>query len=164
MSCLVISHELSGFSEYLNEQFILLIFNFFSLFLLKIFIIFIIFDILLIGFIFWKISRKKIPANVKKDIILRFAKIKNIQEGQLKILEGDKLLDLALSQSGYTGSLGEKLKKAGGRFTNLNRVWAAHKLRNKIAHEANFSLNKNEVDQALRAFAQALTDLGILKS
>ena len=68
-------------------------------------------------------------------------------------------MDYALKKHGFEGSLGEKLKKAGPRFNDLNAVWSAHKLRNRIAHELS-EINKEEAKRALKQFKRALNDLG----
>ena len=76
------------------------------------------------------------------------------------ILDADKLLDYALGKKGYMiGSIGEKLKKAGPRFSDLNGVWRAHKFRNRLAHELT-EVNKEEAKDALKQFKRALNDLG----
>ena len=75
------------------------------------------------------------------------------------VLDADKLLDYALSQHGFVGSVGEKLKKAGARFSDLDAVWRAHKLRNKLAHELG-GVPKHDTKAALSHFKRALNDLG----
>ncbi|MDD3066210.1 MAG: hypothetical protein PHO48_00015 [Candidatus Gracilibacteria bacterium] len=77
------------------------------------------------------------------------------------ILEADKLIDYVLGKYGYTGSMGEKLKKAQRIFTDINAVWAAHKIRNRLAHELEFHPTKNDVDFVLASFGKALRDLEI---
>ncbi len=84
-----------------------------------------------------------------------------IADPSRKILEADKVLDAALSLLGYSGTLGEKLKKAGPRFRNLNAVWSAHKLRNAIAHDLDHRLTSEEASRAMRGFHSALRDLGM---
>ncbi len=79
------------------------------------------------------------------------------------VVEADKLLDKALCEMGTPGkTMGERLKHAGGRFTKLNSVWYAHKLRNQIAHEHGFKLEYNQARHALNVFRQALKDLGAI--
>jgi len=76
------------------------------------------------------------------------------------ILDADKLLDYALNKKGKKGSLGEKLKNEGEYiFSDINGVWNAHKLRNKIAHEIS-SVSEKEVSRALNSYKRALNDLG----
>jgi hypothetical protein len=81
---------------------------------------------------------------------------------QLAILNADKLLDKALKARGYKGdTMGDRLKNARTAFKNNNAVWAAHKLRNQIAHE-DVEIKPHTVRQALAAFKTALKDLGAL--
>jgi hypothetical protein len=81
------------------------------------------------------------------------------------IMEADKLLDFCLGKTlglKYEKvSLGEKLKLTGGVFSDLNGVWFAHKLRNKIAHELDFRVSMGEAKRALAAFKRAFIDLGV---
>ena len=79
------------------------------------------------------------------------------------IIEGDKLLDKAMVEMGVSGkTMGDRLKKAGGRFTNLNAVWRAHKLRNAIAHESDVEISYKQAFNALAIYKQALKDLGAI--
>jgi len=79
------------------------------------------------------------------------------------IIDGDKLLDKAMIEMGVPGkTMGDRLKKAGGRFTNLNAVWRAHKLRNAIAHESDLEISYKQAFNALAIYKQALKDLGAI--
>ena len=79
------------------------------------------------------------------------------------IIEGDKLLDKAMVEMGISGkTMGDRLKKADGRFTNLNAVWRAHKLRNAIAHESDVEISYKQAFNALAVYKQALKDLGAI--
>ena len=79
------------------------------------------------------------------------------------IIEGDKLLDKAMMEMGVLGkTMGDRLKRIGGRFTNLNAVWRAHKLRNAIAHEADLEISYKQAANALAIYKQALKDLGAI--
>ena len=79
------------------------------------------------------------------------------------IIEGDKLLDKALIEMGIPGkTMGDRLKRAGSRFSNLNGVWRAHKLRNYIAHEPGFEISYKQAHNALGVYRQALKDLGAI--
>jgi len=82
---------------------------------------------------------------------------------QMAILNADKLLDRALRERGYRGNtMGERLKTAGSAFGNINAVWAAHKLRNRIAHETDVNITYTTARRALATFKQALKDLGAI--
>lgn len=79
------------------------------------------------------------------------------------VMKADKLLDAALKDHGVKGStMGERMKAARSLFRNNNAVWAAHKLRNRVAHENNISVNPKTVQHALKAYKMALKDLGAL--
>lgn len=79
------------------------------------------------------------------------------------IIDADKLLDKALIEMGASGkTMGDRLKKIGGRFSNLNGVWRAHKLRNAIAHESDIEVSYKQASGALAIYKQALKDLGAI--
>lgn len=81
----------------------------------------------------------------------------------LSVLGGDKLLDQALKESGYKGqTMGERLKGATPKLSNRNAVWAAHKLRNQIAHEPDVQMSYDTARRALASFKQALKDVGAI--
>jgi len=81
---------------------------------------------------------------------------------KLAVLEADKLLDYTLGKLGKKGNLGEKLRNSKKLFSDLNAVWAAHKLRNRIAHEVSLELAPTEAAKAIRNFERALRDLKAL--
>lgn len=99
----------------------------------------------------------------------RWLKIENsLVKGQrqtynLAVLNADKLLDRALTEMGLPGkTMGERMKRVNDKFTKVNSVWYAHKLRNQIAHESDFELDYDEASRALAGFRQALKDLGAI--
>lgn len=82
---------------------------------------------------------------------------------QLAIMNADKLLDRALKERGFKGvTTGERMTSASRTFMKREAVWAAHKLRNRLAHEENVRLNLKVTKQALASFKHALKDLGAL--
>ena len=79
------------------------------------------------------------------------------------VVEADKLLDKALCEMGVQGkTMGDRLKRSSEKFSQLNSVWYAHKLRNQIAHEHGFKLEYNQSRHALETYKQALKDLGAI--
>lgn len=81
----------------------------------------------------------------------------------ISVIEADKLLDRALNEMGLPGkTMAERLKRVADRFEQPNAVWAAHKLRNQIAHENDFEVQYNQANRALAAIRQALKDLGAI--
>ena len=87
----------------------------------------------------------------------------NKQSYNVVVIDADKLLDKALNEMGMPGkTMGERMKRAGGYFSQVNSVWYAHKIRNQIAHEHGFSVDYNQAKHALASFKQALKDLGAI--
>ena len=79
------------------------------------------------------------------------------------IIEADKLLDKALIEMGVPGkTMGDRLKRSGDKFTDINAVWRAHKLRNAIAHETDLEIGYKQASNALAIYKQALKDLGAI--
>ena len=79
------------------------------------------------------------------------------------IFEADKLLDNALRDKGLSGkTMGERMKRWQGKWTNGNGIWAAHKIRNQLAHETGAKVDYNRAKQALIAYKQALKDVGAI--
>ena len=79
------------------------------------------------------------------------------------IIEADKLLDKALVEAGAPGkTMGDRLKRSGGKFTDINAVWRAHKLRNAIAHEPDLEVGYKQATNSLSIYKQALKDVGAI--
>jgi hypothetical protein len=79
------------------------------------------------------------------------------------VSEADKLLDYALKNTSVRGeTMGERLKNSGGRFSDINAIWSAHKVRNALAHEAEFDLVPAQAQEAINSLERGLRDLGAL--
>lgn len=101
------------------------------------------------------------PAHVVEEVRTEWKELIRSRDHRHSILEADKLLDYALAKMGYHGSLGAKLKKAPSLFTNINDVWAAHKIRNNIAHKLNYKVDEGTYKKTMLQFKQAFKDLNI---
>ena len=82
-------------------------------------------------------------------------------EWKIAILEADALLDDILTRTGYEGeSLGERLKKIEpSDFEHLQDVWDAHKVRNRIAHDAEYDITKPAAEEVIKKYESALKEL-----
>jgi len=119
---------------------------------------------LYLGFSFVvNVMGKKWSVADKKFFQENWTRILNFTDQKNAVMEADKLLDSVLKKRGYQGSMGDKLKKHGQVFSDLNGLWTAHKLRNKLAHELDFRLSDAEAKQAIRTFKKAFEDLGLFK-
>ena len=123
--------------------------------------LFILVDVVIIYFVFFRKNRN-FSEKDKRMIFAHWQKITMERDHRRAILEADKLLDHVLKMRGYKGSLGEKLKKCNNVFADINAVWEAHKIRNKIAHELDFHISTAEGSKAIGNFKRALRDLGAL--
>ena len=117
--------------------------------------------ILLVGL--GQFTRRRSGLDIKyyRDKWEKIEQVQKIGEAgwQVAIIQADKLLDQALKERGFTGdTMGERLKSSHAG----DRVWAAHKVRNRIAHETDVKLNPIVVGQALRGFKQGLKNVGAL--
>jgi len=78
------------------------------------------------------------------------------------LIEADKLLDYVMIQKGYTGnSMGDRLKSGGSAFGDLNSIWDAHKLRNRMAHDISHDMVPAEFKKAIASLGQGIKDLGV---
>ena len=79
------------------------------------------------------------------------------------VIDGDKLLDKAMMEMGVPGkTMGDRLKYSGDKFTDINAVWRAHKLRNALAHEDDLEITYQQAVRALSIYKQALKDIGAI--
>ena len=135
-------------------------------------VVLLILAILFIGilvFIAISITGNKVYSFDKEEYQAEFLAIENSlrKDNELSfnaaVIEADKLLDKALMEMGLPGkTMGERMKSAQNKFSSNNSVWYAHKIRNQIAHERNFKIDYNKAAHALKAYRQALKDLGAI--
>lgn len=83
---------------------------------------------------------------------------------KLAILEADKILDDALRVAGARGeTMADRLKSIStGDLPIVNELWEAHRVRNRIAHEQNYNLDRLTADKALSIYQKAFQELGLL--
>ena len=115
------------------------------------------------------LTKKRAHHFNKEEYQTRFLQIENklnkdnAATYNLTVINGDKLLDKALMEAGIPGkTMGERLKKCGDKFSDINAVWRAHKLRNAIAHEDDLEISYKQAMTALSIYKQALKDLGAI--
>jgi hypothetical protein len=98
-----------------------------------------------------------------KQILMRFNKGDD-SNLKLAVIEADKLFDEVLKRSGFQGeSMGDRMTRiTPAQISNIEALWQAHKLRNRIVHEPDYELNRAEAELAVNIYRQALEELGIL--
>jgi len=80
---------------------------------------------------------------------------------KLAVIEADKIFDNLLKRIGYQGDdMGERLKQiTSAQLANIDEIWHAHKVRNRLVHEENFQLKEYEAKRVIEIYKRALDDL-----
>jgi hypothetical protein len=125
---------------------------------------------LVVLFVIAKVGRHlgKFQRRLNKDYFSQkwlelLARVKTPEGMVLAIIDADKLLDEALKRKNFHGkTMGERLVAAQRSLSDNDAVWYAHKLRNRLVHEPEVRLKKNEAQNALAGFKKGLHDLGAL--
>ncbi|MBU2214044.1 hypothetical protein KKC44_00460 [Patescibacteria group bacterium] len=122
------------------------------------FIIIVTLAVLMLVYMVWSLrnGRRKLSSQAHKKIMALWFAMEQMHDPVRKVMEADAIFDRALKELGYEGALGDKLKAAGPHISNLDAVWSAHKLRNRLAHEPGGAVSDSEVKGALSAFKKAL--------
>jgi hypothetical protein len=115
--------------------------------------------VIVLALVFVKTQKRGMSASSKAKVMNAWKHAMGIPDPVRKVIEADKVLDLALNELGFKGTVADKLKKAGPRFSDVNGVWRVHKLRNTLAHETGAHLSDGEAANAMRTFEKAINDL-----
>ncbi len=86
-------------------------------------------------------------------------------EWKMAIIEADSLIDDIMKRIGYKGeTLAERLKTIEpSDFENLQNIWEAHKIRNRIVHEpGKMELDRSTAQAAIEKYEKALRELKYL--
>lgn len=97
--------------------------------------------------------------------IVMALKSASVSDWKIAVLEADSLLEELFETLPYLGdNLGERLKNTPrGAIGTLEDAWAAHKLRNRIAHEgASFTMTKSEFVDALAQFERVFREFNYI--
>ncbi len=107
------------------------------------------------------------PADSKTKALKKWQSIKNrlesdnISQYKAAILEADRIVDDILSKVGYKGNnLAERLEQVNpGQLENMERLKKAHKIRNRIIYEKDFSIDKKTAGETLEIYENLLKEL-----
>lgn len=102
----------------------------------------------------------KTHRNEQWDNLLKYLESENSSDWKLAILEADKLLDKMVEKMGYPGAnLGERLRVIEpSDFLTLQEAWEAHKIRNRIAHEAQYQLTEREARKTIGLYEKVFRE------
>ena len=99
--------------------------------------------------------------NKKWNKLLERVKSGDERDLRLAIIEADSLIDEILKEHGHPGNdMGERMKLIHpSEIDNLNDLWEAHKLRNRLVHEADFHLSINEAKRIIGIYHKTIEEL-----
>jgi len=93
----------------------------------------------------------------------------NLKKGDEKSLKSaiasaDRLLDELLKISGYPGkNMNERLEQVGpAQLSNINDVWSAHKISERIAEEKDFNLNEQEAEMLINIYKKSFQEFELI--
>lgn len=117
------------------------------------------------------VQKEELPEPPEKEVgqqwghIRGLANSENPSDWNMAVLRADALLDDILKHLGYMGeTMAERLKIVDPtKFSSLDSVWSAHRLRNMIAHDPLEQHTRETIIHALRSYDQALKDLGMFE-
>lgn len=107
------------------------------------------------------LSREKIKKHWEEieDLLKR----KEETAWKLAVMEADKLLDHVLKSMAIPGqNLGERLRFIQHKYPKIRQVWPAHKIRNKLVHEAGYHIKYHTAKRAIKDFKKSLEELKVL--
>jgi hypothetical protein len=98
----------------------------------------------------WKKIKKRLDSGVESEY-------------KLAIIEGDDFLSEVLDERGFEGkSFEDLISSAGvGLLANTDEIFQAHKVRNSIVYEPDFSINQEEAKRILSIFETAVKSVGL---
>ncbi|RJP45691.1 hypothetical protein C4587_00425 [Candidatus Parcubacteria bacterium] len=83
---------------------------------------------------------------------------------RVAIIEADSLVDEALKQMSFPGEhFADRLQKLNKEdFKTLDRLWAAHRIRNDLVHTPGFFLSASDAKGVLEDYQAFLKEFGVL--
>jgi hypothetical protein len=103
------------------------------------------------------------PRLDKNYFAKHWVEIENEPSPMSALIKADTLVDEAMKRAHIKGAtMGERLKKGGAHFKDINGLWSAHKLRNRLVHEPGAEVSQADLQKALQQLKKSLKDLGAL--
>lgn len=118
--------------------------------------------LLALGYYFLFVMQRK-PAAWKLELAKRYRKLTALDlDKRMLLLELDKLTEYALKQrfNAKDKSFGAILKQQHKKFgrQDLDAIWAAHKLRNKLVHDIDFNPRPSELNHAIILYKKVIAN------
>jgi len=102
--------------------------------------------------------------NQRWEKVTAYLESENQSDWKQAIIEADNLLDELVGAMRYPGeNLGERLKNVEpSDFLTLEDAWEAHKIRNQIAHQSDFSLTRREARRVLELYERVFREFNFI--
>lgn len=97
--------------------------------------------------------------------ILKRVSSNDASQLKLAVLEADKIMDEIFKMSGYRGdTVDDRFGQVSAEvLPNIDQVREAHKVRDRIAREPDFTITQQEAKEVLKIYQQAFRALGLLE-
>ena len=117
----------------------------------------------------WADSRRQTPIPIGK-LTSRWKGIKKHMETDSEaewrtaVIGADAILDEVIKSAGYKGeTMGERLKNIKPyQFPGIDDAWRAHKIRNFLAHDAEYKLSRQVAEGTMEIYERIFRELGVL--
>lgn len=108
-------------------------------------------------------SDKKV-GNKRWEKVVEYLESDNQSDWKQAIIEADNLLDEMVAAMPYPGeNLGERLKSVEpSDFLTLEDAWEAHKVRNQIAHQSDFTFTRREVRRVIELYERVFREFNFI--
>ena len=117
---------------------------------------------LFLMFLYLEFNHRELNQNLVKEANKKIKAAESL-EPNLSILEAHKIMTNTLKSSYKNKKLtaAKMLKDIAKNLKNEKEFWFYHRMRNKIAHEDNYKINKQDAKKAIKVFQEALKTVSI---
>ena len=101
--------------------------------------------------------------NARWEEVLKHITSTREAEWKFAVIEADKVVDDILKNAYPGETMGERLLNiTKGQLDTLDGLWEAHKIRNRLVHDADYFLRYAEAKKAVLLFERTLRELQAL--
>lgn len=100
------------------------------------------------------------------DSVIRRCMINSSESTKLAILDADNLVNELLERMGLEGEhMADRLENLTTEdFATLERLWASHRVRNKLVHEHGFTVSQEEALRVVDDYGSFLREIGAIEA
>jgi len=102
------------------------------------------------------VRRKRLSPQKRAHLLSQWRNVATISDPVRRVFEAEKVVDVLLMELRFRGSFADKLKAAGPLLGDVQPLWNAHKVRNRLAHEVGFVVSEEESRRAVAAFERTV--------